>query len=96
MDDSTLSYYTQAPIEVEIKIKGRNNKESFLKFHCVKTKAYRPLQYDKWCATKVDNRGRIYPISLKLFRTILQGKLRDGVSAVKAADTRKIPSCLQT
>ena len=67
MNMDELSYNTQAPIEVEIKIKGRNNKESFLKFHCGKNYLIgREIEwraYDKWCATKVDNKGRINPIS---------------------------------
>ena len=67
MNTDDLSNYAQAPIEVEIKIKGRNNKESFLKFHCGKTslngREIERRPYDKWCATKVDNKGRINPIS---------------------------------
>ena len=64
MDINGLSSYTKGPIEVEIKIKGKDDKKSFLNFHCGKTHLWRKEERETgWCATKLDIRGKINLIS---------------------------------
>ena len=63
MDINGLSAYTKAPIEIEIKIKGRNNNKSSINFHCGKTHLLKDEKETGWCATKLDKKGRINPIS---------------------------------
>ena len=63
MDINGLSAYTKAPIEIEIKINGRNNKKSSIIFHCGKTELIEDEKKTGWCATKLDREGRINPIS---------------------------------
>ena len=64
MDINGLSAYTKAPIEIEIKIKGRDDNKSSINFQCGKTHLWRMEERETgWCATKLDKKGRINPIS---------------------------------
>ena len=63
MDINGLSAYTKAPIEIEIKLPRRNNKKNSINFHCGKTELIKDERETGWCATKLDKKGRINPIS---------------------------------
>ena len=49
-----MTTFTEAPIEITIKI--RNNKKT-INFHCGKTQLTETERKTGWCATKLDFRG---------------------------------------